>query len=292
MLKSMRFAPLLLLLGTMPAMAERVVVPVAIYTAGANQSLWTTEIRATNHTTIDLAIHTIDYVDAADNLLLRFASGDYAVPAGQTRAFGAYNLLSPALAQCTGISCRVSVAWHYFGAYEIEVDAGISLDAAILTGSAPQSTYLPSFQPCSSWQGGYVSDDGYGSCVEGAGPLLRGSRGYFPPTTPVSLTWLHTNPTRRTNISLYNPDPVASDVTVTVTSADGTSSANVAIGLPAHSVTQLNDIFSSPPFDTIRAHNGTTTAAARATIVSTTRLYAIGWVISNQNNTVTISEPR
>jgi len=48
----------------------------------------------------------------------------------------------------------------------------------------------------------------------------------------------------------------------------------------------------APPFDAVRSHNGTATAAASATIVSSTRLYAIGWVISNQNNTVTISQPR
>jgi len=39
-------------------------------------------------------------------------------------------------------------------------------------------------------------------------------------------------------------------------------------------------------------HNGEASAAADATLSSSTRLYAIGWIIASQNNTVAVSQPR
>src|SRR3974377_2513780 len=81
-------------------------------------------------------------------------------------------------------------------------------------------------------------------------------------------------------------DPADSEpaaVTWAVTSADGFSSANLSIIVPAHAVAQVNDIFAAPPFDVIRTHNGTATAAA--SVVSSTRLYAIGWGVHKQKKT-------
>ena len=287
-------AALILFLTSLPVTAEHVVVPVAIYTRGANQSLWTSEVRVTNPTAAPLAFHTVDYLDGAQDWqpILHFQPGDYLVPPGQVVSFGAYGLLGPIAAQCSQEICSVEVPRPYFGAYEIDLDSGLVLESAILTGTAPPPVGSFVRQPCAVWEGGYLSGDGVGSCVEGAGPLLRASRTYYPAGAQINLTWLHTHPTRRTNVTFYNPDPVSAVVTLTVTSADGASTASSSVTVPAHAPLQVNDIFSTPPFDVIRAHNGDTTAAARATIVSTTRLYAIGWVISNQNNTVTISEPR
>jgi hypothetical protein len=281
-------------LASAAARAERVVVPVAIYARGANQSLWSTEIRVTNPTDAALAIHTVDYLDGAQDWLplLQFRPGDYIIPAGQVVSFGAYDLLFPTAAQCSSELCSVEAPRPYFGAYEIDMDGGLVLETAILTGTAPSPVGSFVRQSCSAWEGGYLSGDGVGSCVGGAGPLLRASRTYYAPSTPITLTWLHTHPTRRSNVTFYNPDPVSATVTLTVSSADGLSTVSSPVTIPAHAPMQVNDIFASPPFDAIRVHNGTTSAAARATIVSTTRLYAIGWVISNQNNTVTISEPR
>jgi hypothetical protein len=272
--------------------AERVVLPVAIFAAGANLSLWATEIRATNHTSGDLMLHVVDFVGVS--AILRFAPGDYVVAAGQTRSFGAYNLVSPSQAQCIQfVSCAVGIGYNAFGAYVIDLDPGVSMEAAILTGTgeAP-GPRLDNPAACSAWEGGYLTVSGPESCVQGAGPLLTNTGDFRPASTPIALSWLHTQPTRRTNVTFYNPDPAPASVTLTVTSADGLSSANLSVDVPAHSVSQLNDIFSSPPFDAVRAHNSAATAAASATVVSTTRLYAIGWVISNQNNTATISVPR
>jgi len=294
----MRFSRYLILSATLlpifAVQAERVVLPVAIFAVGANQSLWATEIRATNQTGGDLMIHVVDFVGAS--AALRFAPGDYVIPAGQTRSFGAYNLVSEALTGCFALECSVGFGNSAFGAFVIDLDLGVSIEAAILTGTSaglPRGGVGGAGLPCNVWEGGYLVDAPEGEgCVQGAGPLLENTGDFRAPTTPMALGWLHTQPSRRTNVTFYNPDPVEASVTLTVTSADGAASANQAINVPAHAIMQLNDIFSAPPFDAVRSHNGTVTAAASATIISSTRLYAIGWVISNQNNTVTISQPR
>jgi hypothetical protein len=284
------------------ARAERVVLPVAIFASGANDSLWATEIRATNGIGSDLAFHVVDFVGVSANL--SFAPGDYVVPAGQTRSFGAWDLLSPLFPskQC-GSECGVFLRASYFGAFVIDVDPGLSVQAAILTGTSvvPGTPFGGNFV-CNSWEGGYINLNAYEACVQGAGPLLENTGDFRPASTPIALRWLHTQPTRRTNVTFYNPDPVAASVTLTVTAADGSFSANRSVNVPAHSVAQLNDLFAAPPFDAVRSHNGVVTdplhdngtakAAASASIVSSTRLYAVAWVISNQNNTVTISLPR
>jgi hypothetical protein len=278
------------LLPVLAARSERVVLPVAIFVAGANGSDWATEIRAANHTSGDLMLHVVDFVGAS--AALTFEPGDYVIPARQIKSFGAYNLVSPALAGCFGLACGVGVGNNSFGAFVIDLDAGVSMEAAILTGSGAFFSGGERSVVCNVWEGGYLTFDGPEACVEGAGPLLTNTGDFRAASTPIVLSWLHTQPSRRTNITFYNPDPETASVTLTVTSADGLSSANLSVDVPAHSVSQLNDIFATPPFDAVRAHNGTATAAASASLVSTTRLYAIGWVISNQNNTATISVPR
>src|ERR1035441_4874454 len=115
-MRSLRF--LLLTAGFLPvvaARAENVVLPVAIFATGANQSLWATEVRATNHTGGDLMIHVMDFVGAS--AALRFEPGDYVIPAGQTRSFGAYNLVSEALTGCFQLECSVGLGAALFGAF-------------------------------------------------------------------------------------------------------------------------------------------------------------------------------
>lgn len=281
--------------------AERIVLPVSIFASGANNSLWATEVRATNGTGADLAVHVVDFVGVSANL--SFAPGDYVVPAGQTRSFGAYDLLSPLFQskEC-GSECGVFLGASYFGAFVIDVDLGVFVQAAILTGTSVVPRTLGGSYVCNAWEGGYINLNAFEACVQGAGPLLENMGDFRPAGTSLVLHWLHTQPTRRTNVTLYNPDPTAASVMVTITAADGSFSANRPVVVPAHAVAQLNDVFGVPPFDAVRSHNGIVTnplndngtakAAASASIVSSTRLYAVGWVISNQNNTVTISLPR
>src|SRR5271169_4216899 len=151
----MRFSRYLILSATLlpifAVQAERVVLPVAIYAPGANNALWATEIRATNHTGGDLMLHVMDFVGVLGSNL-SFAPGDYVVPAGQVRSFGAYNLLSPTLDQCD-LACRVAIGFYtYFGVFVLDLDAGVSLEAAILAGVAPPPTGFPVYGPCSVWE--------------------------------------------------------------------------------------------------------------------------------------------
>jgi hypothetical protein len=95
------------------------------------------------------------------------------------------------------------------------------------------------------------------------------------------------------NLSLINPDAAAADVTVSVFPADGSAPTVVSVMVPGRTVLQSNDVFGSAYFGAVRVKNDALKAvAARATITSTTRLYPLAYVISNQNNTVSLSLPR
>ena len=180
-----------------------------------------------------------------------------------------------------------------FGAFTIQADPGLSVETAVLAGRLPPpggGTADCSYFMCPSWQGGYPVHGAL--CNDGAGPVFDTDRDFFAVGAPITLPWLHTQDTRRTNITFYNPDAVEATVSLTITPADGTSAVTQTITVPAHSVLQINNVFSSPPFDAVRAHNASTTAAASATITSTTRLYAIAWIIANLNSTVSVSQPR
>ena len=95
------------------------------------------------------------------------------------------------------------------------------------------------------------------------------------------------------NLSLINPDPVAAKVTLSLFPTDGSSPVVSTFTVDARTVFQINDIFAPRYFGAVRTRNDALkAAAARTTIVSTTRLYPLAYVISNQNNTVSLSLPR
>ena len=82
-------------------------------------------------------------------------------------------------------------------------------------------------------------------------------------------------------------------MTIEITSRDGKETVSGAYRVEPRSLMQLNQIFSKEPFVQIRDyHEAGFAAAAYAVIHADTRLYAVGYVISNDNNTLTISLPR
>ncbi|MEO8056071.1 MAG: hypothetical protein ABI768_13015 [Acidobacteriota bacterium] len=116
---------------------------------------------------------------------------------------------------------------------------------------------------------------------------------FFAAGTTILLPWLHTDSKRRVNLSLINPEAAAADVTVSVFPADGSAPTVASVVVPGRTVLQSNDIFGSAYFGAVRVKNDELKAvAARATITATTRLYPLAYVISNQNNTVSLSLPR
>ena len=270
----------------------------AIYARGANLALWASEVRVTNRTSTTRTFRVVDFVGVLSSVPISvslFSPGTFSVPPG-TSSWGAYDLLSPPPSTCGGPGGEaIGLGEAYFGAFVLDADPALIVEAAVLGRS-----YSPGGGPgincpqhkCETWQGGYAyvgfNDDW---CNQGAGPLFEGTAKFYVAGAQIFLSWLHTQPSRRTNVTFYNPDTVAATVTLTIASGDGFS-VQTNVSVPAHFVWQLNDVFSSPPFDAVRTHNGGASATATATIVSTTRLYAIGWVISNLNNTVSIAVPR
>src|ERR1035437_17181 len=93
----------------------------------------------------------------------------------------------------------------------------------------------------------------------------------------------------------HKPDDVPAHVTVSVTSQDGSTTATESYGLSPRSYNQVNDLFLQEPWSAIYIANSYIQgggAAASATIRSDTRLLAMAYVISNYNNSLTISLPR
>jgi hypothetical protein len=285
-----------------------VVIPLTGFTFGANGAMWGSEVRVTNLSQVAKVFHVIDWIGKTANL--PFRSQEFSVPPGATQSYGGWTLISAWTGIAVGYPGPLGDA--YFGAAVLDIDAELVVQAAILTGGGfawNGQAGIVGFSQCPAFRGGYyslayyISPEPYNGsttiCNDGAGPLIDGTGDFYAAGTPIFLPWLHTDETRRTNLTFYNPDPAPAMVTVAITPADGTSPVSLDVVVPAHDLVQINDVFSHPPFDAVRAANGAgvaysamKTAAARATVRSTTRLYAVGWVISNQNNTVTISLPR
>jgi len=270
-----------------PASAAQVVVPVAIWTLGSGGASWSTEIRVTNRSNQVQTFRVLDFI----GYRISFAPGTFEVPANQTVSLGAYDLLS-AKPFCAGLG----VSPAYYGAFVVDLGPSLEIRAGILAGTFPGivgGLDTCDFETCPSWQGGYPHPPPNSVyCVDGAGPLFENTGDFFPPGTPIYLSWLHTQPSHRTNISLYNPDLATATVSVSIEAGDGSAPVSTEVAVPGHSVVQLNDVFSTEPFISIRVHNGEASAAADATLSSSTRLYAIGWIIASQNNTVAVSQPR
>ncbi len=92
---------------------------------------------------------------------------------------------------------------------------------------------------------------------------------------------------------MFNADATPSHVTVIVATGDGGTVHSQTYEVPARGLLQLNDIFTKAPWTAIRVANGHfQTAAASATVVADTQLYAVAYVISSYNNSLTISLPR
>jgi hypothetical protein len=271
-----------------------VVVPVAAFALGANGAMWATEMRVTNLSAQAATFRVVDFVGRTADV--PFQAQEFQVSPGATQSYGGWNLISPWLGAILN-----DPSGPYFGAVVLALDDGLMVQTAVLSGNAFNPYTGPStgssFGTCPAFAGGYTTLSYFlvspGICNEGAGPLVDGTSDFYPPGATIFLPWLHSDATRRTNLTFYNPDPAPAEVTVVITPADGTRPVSETIGVPAHDVLQINDVFAIPPFNAVRAHNlPQNTAAARAAIQSTTRLFAVAWVVSDQNNTVTISLPR
>jgi hypothetical protein len=148
---------------------------------------------------------------------------------------------------------------------------------------------------CSPNSGGYVyaGPFDFGACNWGVGPILYADQSFFEPGVQQNLLML--NPRRnhyRTNLVVVNGDIEEASVSIVVTNATGTT-APIALKVPGRTYFQLNDIFALPELRGLEElSEDTGYFAQRATVTCSTRCYAIAYVISNHNNTVSVVEPR
>lgn len=275
--------------------AEILLPALAAHVEGANSSVWASEVRVTNLSPAPRTFRIVDWIGAPG-----WTPSEYTVPPGVTTSISGWAIYAGSHAHDNTLDSRSA-----FGAAVAEVDEGLFVQTAVLTGN-PRGEFgtLGDTARCSEWTGGWLYEvggvfqpdgtvTGEDGCNEGAGPVIDDTANFFPAGTPILLPWLHTDSKRRVNLSLINPDAVAADVTVSLFPADGSSPVVSRFTVPARTVSQINDIFAPASFGAVRTRNDALkAAAARATIVSTTRLYPLAYVISNQNNTVTISLPR
>jgi hypothetical protein len=264
------------LLPVFSARGAEVVIPTIVtFSTGYNDSVWGSEVRVINRTAMPKRFAVVDWIGAPN-----FGPKEYEVAPGAVLSLGGWQIYNY---QCCAPPSDSSPA----GVAILEVDDGLLVQSVVLSGVFR----LFADGGCAPWNGGFPS--GPQPCNWGAGPIVDGINGFVPAGQELFLPWLHTDRNRRTNILLVNPDTVTSNVTIDITSQDGKKTVSAAYRVGPHSLMQLNQIFSKEPFIQIRDYHETGfAAAAYAVIHADTRLYAVGYVISNDNNTETISLPR
>jgi len=276
-------------LFTSQVYAREILIPnVAAFVRGANASFWATEIRLVNTTPVASSFRVVDWIGSPRVLLF-----ETVVPPGATKVIGGWELYS---------GWPVNPRYFYpsgeaeFGAAICEVDEGLLVVSRTLTSTvADASGSLFPFS-CSGSSGGFVfspDPSAFKACNWGVGPMLYADRSFFEPGRPQNLLML--NPRRnhyRTNLVIVNGDAVEASVTVDVVGGAGEKASKV-LRVPARTYFQVNDLYSLPELAELEAASEDIRSfGQRATVTCSTRCFAIAYVISNENNTVSIVEPR
>jgi hypothetical protein len=263
-----------------PAAAKRVVIPnVAAFVVGANGSLYGTEVRFINPTASSKQFACTDWIGSEGWQPL-----EYTVPAGAILPVGGwvlYNLNAKADGQ------------PRFGAAVCEVEDGMIVLSRMLQATIP-SAYDPG--PGSGWCSngtGGIHDPPLGTgCVTGVGPTIEFSRDFFSPGEVMELLALDdpTTENNRTNLVIINADPGPSTALVQVHDSVG-KLYQKSFDIPGRTYYQISNLYGLLEFRP-RVVDFTFGSPSRATVQCSTRCYAMGYVISNFNNTVSVSAPR
>lgn len=283
------FALLLSMLASLEATGESILLPgINPLAYGSGKSVWSSEVRVTNLSSERKQFAVVDWIGSPG-----WRPKTWQIEPNQTLTISGYDVFRDAT--LSGPSNPINPP--IVGAAIAEADHGLLVQIAVLTGIGPTGG-VGEFVICEPWNGGYIGEGGLfgpcgevGPCNTGAGPVYDASAP-LPAGTSILLPWLHTSEDRRTNIVLINPDSGVATVLLTAYAADGTPEATHVITVGAHSLYQENDVFSNL-LSSVRARNRSVLAvAARVVIESDTRLYTFATVISNLNNTVSLSLPR
>lgn len=268
--------------------AREVLIPnVVAFARGSYGSLWGTEIRLINPTSSPKSFRVVDWIGSPRQV-------PYAVTVlpGETVISGGFGLYTAFVQNPQSMSV---IEEPEFGAAICEADEGLLVLSRMLTTTVSNPPGLEGPSICAPNAGEYVYSGTVllGVCNYGVGPILYADKSFFPPGLPQQLLML--NPRRnhyRTNLVVVNGDEVESTVSIVVTEATGTT-ARIDRKVPGRTYFQLNDIYALPELEGLEALSETTDHfAQRAVVTCSTRCYAIGYVIANQNNTVSVVEPR
>lgn len=270
--------------------AEVVLPSVAVDVLGRSTEMelptpvhFSTEVRVTNLSGTPKGFSVVDWIGTCG-----FAPTEHTVEPGVTLSLGGWSLFG----HRPGEPLPPCAASPVYGMAVAEADEGLLVQTSLLSSPLETRPTPAVIRRCESWEGG-LHDAGLPLCNPGSGPVVENDRGFFPPGTPLLLPWLQTDDARRTNLILVNPDETPSVVTVTVTSGDGSLSAPRTIPLSPRAYFQINNVFAEAPWTAVRERNReTATAAARALVRSTGRLYAVAYVLSNYDGGLGICLPR
>lgn len=274
------------LLVAAPVSAETIVLPnVTGFVYGAQDALWSTEIRITNTAETMKRLRVVEWIG------IEGALQTLEVQPGETRIVSGWELIYGGPRGSV-----VSLDEDVYGAAVCEKDEGLFVQSAILSQtSTPPFAGIGSDAPCFPWAGGYEVGQTLIPCNFGSGPVLTHDHDFFPANRDIFLPWLFSDVgTKRQNLVFLNPDTVPSSVEISITSSDGKVTRTNTVTVPPRSFLQINQLFRQPEWQEFLQAAGQhqrERPAARATIRATTRLYPLGYVISWINNTVTVSLP-
>jgi hypothetical protein len=279
--------------AALPATAKRVVIPnVSAFVLGKNESLYGTEVRFYNPTSTTKRFVVVDWIGTEG-----WKPFEYTVVPGGILPIGGWILFNG--------DALVTGEMKY-GAAVCEIDDGLVVFSRMLQATVPNPlTGIPG--RCSEGTGGanlpYPVPPPNAGCVTGIGPTVEFGRDFFAPGEAMELLALD-DPTienNRTNLVIINPDSVASTALVQVHDSYGRPYEKT-FAVPARTYFQVNDLYSLPEFRPLAVGGGpspgfpgeypTYGSPSRATVRCTTRCYAMGYVVSNFNNTVSASAPR
>ncbi len=277
-------ALLAIVLFSLPAFGETIVLPnVTGFAIGAQNALWSTEVRIMNLTESVKRLRVVEWI-GVDGALQTLE-----IQPGETRIVSGWELIYGGARGSV-----VSLDEDIYGAAVCEKDEGLLVQSAILT-LTHIGTGLGLDYPCESWRGGHEIGNSGISCNDGSGPVLTHDHDFFAAGRDIRIPWLFSNVgAKRQNLVLINPDTVPSIVAISITSADGKLTWTNTVTVAPRSFHQINQLFDQPEWKEFPRAAGQYQLehpAARATIRATTRLYALGYVISWINNTVTVSLP-
>lgn len=262
-----------ILLAATRLSAATVLVPVAARVHGQNDAYWAVELRVMNRTDAVRTFSIQDWIGTDG-----WKPATYTVPAHTTMSLGGADIFNAPLPLSGAAGLAI-----------IDADPEVLAQSAVLAGIWRPGGVTFS---CPSFDGGGSLSDCGG--LAGAGPLID-SLAFVPPAHALFIPWLHTDEARRTNLVIINPDDAPAHVSVAIVSQDGLTMHTEQYVFSPRSYNQLSDVFARPPWSEIRTANLRIPfggAAAAATITSDTRLVGMAYVISNDNNSLTISLPR